>query len=101
MGLLLAGGISHFTLVGSRTCNRGVPAEAKLDCFIWLQGSAFYAYSRLYAFPLHIRALFQEDYAQLGPGMQKALIGFTILMGAFNLLIAGDVATNTIKRVKI
>lgn len=98
--LLLAGGISHFTLVGSRTCNRRVPAEAKLDALIWIQGCAFYIYSRLYAFPVHIWALFQNEYPRLGSGMQGALIGFTILMGSFNLLIFSDVAANTLKRVK-
>jgi hypothetical protein len=99
--LLLAGGISHFTLVGSRTCNRRVTVEAQLDACIWLLGSAFYTYSRLYAFPLHIWALFQEDYEKLGPGMQTALIGFTGLMGSFNLLIFGDVVSNTLKRVRL
>jgi len=99
--LLLAGGVSHFTLVCSRTCDRRILAEAQLDALIWLQGSVFYTYSRLYAFPVHIWALFQNEYAQLGPGMQRALIGFTILMGGFNLLIFGDVVSNTLKRVKL
>merc|ERR1712039_742268 len=99
--LLLAGGISHFTLVYSRTCNRSVLAEARLDALVWLFGCAFYMYSRLYAFPVHILAFFREDYAQLGPGMQKAFVGCTILMGSFNLLIYGDVVANTLKRVKL
>jgi len=99
--LLLAGGVSHWTLVMSRTCNRNVPAEAEMDALIWICGLLFYAYSRLYAFPLHIMAVFHEDYDQLSAGMQNALIGFTVLMGSFNLLIFGDVVTNTLKRVRI
>merc|ERR1719327_2129451 len=63
--LLLAGGVSHWTLVMSRTCNRNVPAEAEMDALIWICGLLFYAYSRLYAFPLHIMAVFNEDYDQL------------------------------------
>mmetsp|Transcript_92461 Transcript_92461/g.233162 ORF Transcript_92461/g.233162 Transcript_92461/m.233162 type:complete len:282 (-) Transcript_92461:14-859(-) len=99
--LLLAGGISHGTLICSRTCNRKVLAEAKVDAAIWIFGGAFYTYSRLYAFPLHSYALFREEYAKLSPGMQKALIGFTVLMGAFNLLIFNDVMGNMMKRIKL
>jgi hypothetical protein len=99
--LLLAGGISHGTLVMSRTCDRRVPVEAEMDALIWVVGGIFYAYSRLYAFPIHIAALFREEYSQLSPNLQNIMIGFTVLMGSFNLLIFGDVVTNTLKRVKI
>merc|ERR1712187_806939 len=71
--LLLAGGCSHATLALSRTCNRTIPAEAKLDALVWICGSAFYTYSRLYAFPKEMFALFREDYAQLSPALQNAL----------------------------
>merc|ERR1712048_725335 len=69
--LLLAGGCSHATLALSRTCNRTIPAEAKLDALVWICGSAFYTYSRLYAFPKEMIALFREDYAQLSPALQN------------------------------
>lgn len=99
--LLLAGGCSHATLALSRTCNRTIASEAKLDALIWILGGAFYTYSRLYAFPKEMLAIFREDYAQLNPTLQTAIIGFTILMGSFNLLIFFDVANNTLKRVGI
>jgi len=99
--LLFAGGVSHGTLAMSRTCNRRVPAEAKLDALIWVLGGAFYAYSRLWCFPRSIMALFREEYAQLSGGMQIALIAFTIMMGGFNLLIFVDVAKNVAKRLKL
>lgn len=100
--LLLAGGISHGTLICSRTCNRKVPAEVKFDALIWVLGGIFYTYSRLYAFPAHILALFRgDDYAQLSPILQNNLKVFTALMGTFNLAIFSDVVSNTKKRVKL
>lgn len=99
--LLLAGGCSHATLALSRTCNRTIPSEAKFDALVWIIGGAFYTYSRLYAFPKEMMTIFRKDYAQLAPALQNAIIGFTILMGSFNLLIFIDVASNTVKRVKI
>merc|ERR1712048_852308 len=89
--LLLAGGCSHATLALSRTCNRTIPAEAKLDALVWICGSAFYTYSRLYAFPKEMLAIFRGDYAHLTPPLQNAVIGFTILMGSFNVFIFFDV----------
>merc|ERR1711988_788801 len=99
--LLLAGGCSHATLALSRTCNRTIPAEARFDALVWILGGAFYTYSRLYAFPTEMITFFREDYAQLTPALKSSVIGFTILMGTFNLLIFFDVANNTFKRVKI
>jgi len=99
--LLLAGGISHATLAMSRTCNRRVPAEARQDALIWLLGGAFYAYSRLWCFPRSILALFREEYASLSGGMQVALVGFTVRMGGFNVLIFLDVVKNVAKRLRL
>jgi len=99
--LLLAGGISHFTLAVSRTCNREVPSEAKFDALVWLCGGAFYTYSRLWCFPRSIMALFREEYAGLSGGMQTALIAFTVMMGVFNVLIFFDVMKNVLKRVRL
>jgi len=99
--LLLAGGISHFTLAVSRTCNREVPSEARFDALVWVCGGAFYAYSRLWCFPRSIAALFREEYAGLGSGMQTALIGFTVMMGTFNVLIFVDVMKNVLRRVRL
>mmetsp|Transcript_75819 Transcript_75819/g.226038 ORF Transcript_75819/g.226038 Transcript_75819/m.226038 type:complete len:282 (+) Transcript_75819:68-913(+) len=98
--LLLAGGVSHWTLVLSRTCNRNVPDEARADALMWILGTLFYAYSRLYAFPEHVVALFHDEYSRLSPGMQYALIGFTVLLSAFNLLIFVDVLSNMLKRIR-
>lgn len=99
--LLLAGGISHGTLLCSRTCNRKNPADAKLDALIWIFGGAFYTYSRLYAFPMHLHAMYTNDYAALSPMMQKCFLSFAGLMSTFNLLIFSDVLGNTIKRIKL
>jgi len=99
--LLLAGGISHCTLALSRTCNRNVASEAKLDALIWTLGGAFYVYSRLWCFPRSIFAIFREEYADLGVGMKIALISFTGMMGLFNILIFLDVMKNVVKRIKL
>merc|ERR1712187_386355 len=98
--LLLAGGVSHATLALSRTCKRSIPYEARFDALVWIMGCAFYTYSRLYAFPKEMMAIYREDYAHFTRSNQMAFIGFTVLMGSFNLLIFCDVVTNTLKRIK-
>lgn len=98
--LLLAGGCSHFGLTLSRTRNRTDPRHAFQDVIIGVLGCLFFFYSRFYAFPCSMIALFREEYHKLNLILKLGMVFFTLLMGLFNTLLGLDAIKNIVKRLR-
>jgi len=97
--LLSAGGISLVVLSASRTCDRRVASEARQCAALWVGNWFFYFYCRFYIYPQCILGLYREEFGQMSQVMQRAFIGFSITMTAFNVAILADGTQITISRL--
>lgn len=98
--LLGAGAVSLGLLSVSRTRNRKVAAQVRQDAVLWVGSFSFFTYCRFYVFPTEIMAIFREDYNNFTPTMQKAMVGFTVMMSVFNLALWLDGGVQMVGRVK-
>jgi len=97
IALLLAGAVSCFGLVMSRTRDRRIPKEAWMDFFISLINLAFFSLCRFYIFPKHLYSYFVTTNWETNYLINSAAICMTI----FNLLIFADLLGNMYVRLLV
>jgi len=100
LALLLAGGVSCFSVAGSRTLDRRVPSEAWLDFYFALLSTSFFVVCRFYIFPKEVFLYLQEKDSAEGV-LRYAIyiaVGFMLL---FNVLIFIEVFKAVIIRFGI
>jgi len=86
LSLLLAGGVSCFSVAGSRTLDRRVPSEAWLDFYFAMVSTSFYVVCRFYIFPKEAFLFLQEK--DIAEGVLRYEIYIAIgFMLFFNVLI--------------
>jgi len=86
LALLLAGGVSCFSVAGSRTLDRRVPSEAWLDFYFAMVSTSFYVVCRFYIFPKEAFLFLQEK--DIAEGVLRYEIYIAIgFMLFFNVLI--------------
>merc|ERR1739838_425594 len=95
IALLLAGAVSCFGLLMSRTMDRRVAKEAWMDFFISLVNLAFFTLCRFYIYPKHLYRFFVTTNWE----RNYLIISGAICMTNFNLLIFMDAFSNTYTRL--
>jgi len=95
IALLLAGAVSCFGLVISRTMDRRIPKEAWIDFFMWLVNLAFFTLCRFYIYPKHLYRFFETTNWETN----YPIIAAAICMTIFNILIFTDALSSTFTRL--
>jgi len=97
IALLLAGGVSCTGLAVSRTMDRRVLKEARMDFVMWLANLSFFSLCRFYIFPQQLYLYFEKNNWE----SNNLFIAAAICMMVFNVLIFLDALNGTFARMLI